>query len=151
MLFRFMQKCGLSSSRAYCIFLKSTNRNVQNVLLLKSRMGNWTKPLLLAGWAKIQYARDDERPHFCINLNKNIDSEVYCNANEFPNISSINYDTSHVAYWCFVMAYMSSLWCHISRDKTWICHYVGGESIWNDKLLNLNKQLSSFMISWYVH
>jgi hypothetical protein len=38
MLFRFMQKCGLSSSRAYCIFLKSTNRNVQNVLLLKSWM-----------------------------------------------------------------------------------------------------------------
>ena len=38
------------------------------------------------GWlSKIQYARDDERPHFCINLNKNIDSEVYCNANEFPN------------------------------------------------------------------
>jgi hypothetical protein len=34
---------------------------------------------------KIQYARDDEIPHFCINLNKNIDSEVYCNANEFPN------------------------------------------------------------------
>jgi protease II len=85
MLFRFMQKCGLSSSRAYCIFLKSTNRNVQNVLLLKSWMGNWTKPLLLAGLAKIQYARDDERQHFCINLNKNIDSEVYCNANEFPN------------------------------------------------------------------
>jgi hypothetical protein len=26
---------------------------------------------------KIQYARDDERPHFCINLN-NIDNEVYC-------------------------------------------------------------------------
>ena len=85
MLFRFMQKCGLSSSRAYCIFLKSTNRNIQNVLLLKSWMCNWTKPLLLAGWAKIQYARDDERPHFCINLNKNIDSEVYCNANKFPN------------------------------------------------------------------
>jgi hypothetical protein len=35
------------------------------------------------GWLsklKIQYARDDE-----INLNKNIVSEVYCNANEFPN------------------------------------------------------------------
>ena len=40
----------------------------------------------------IQYARDDERPHFCINLNKNIDSEVYCNANDFQTISSINYD-----------------------------------------------------------
>jgi hypothetical protein len=34
MLFRFMQKWGLSSSRAYCIFLKSTNRNVQNVLAI---------------------------------------------------------------------------------------------------------------------
>jgi hypothetical protein len=86
MLFRFMQECGLSLSRAYCIFPKSTNRNVQNDLLLKSRMGNWTKPLLLAGWAKIQYARDDERLHFCINLNKNIDNKVYCNANEFPNL-----------------------------------------------------------------
>jgi protease II len=88
MLFRFMQKCGLSSSRAYCIFLKSTNRNVENVLLLKSWMSNWAKPLIFARWAKIQYARDDERPHFCINLNKNTDSEVYCNANEFPNHAS---------------------------------------------------------------
>jgi hypothetical protein len=85
MLFRFMQKWGLSSSHAYCIFLKSTNRNVQNVLFLKSWIGNWTKPLLLAGCAKIQYIRDDERPHFHINLNKNIDSKVYCNANQFPN------------------------------------------------------------------
>jgi hypothetical protein len=43
---------------------------------------------------KIQYARDDERPHFCINLN-NIDNEVYCDfivmLTSFQTISSINY------------------------------------------------------------
>jgi hypothetical protein len=42
----------------------------------------------LAGWAKIQYARDDERLHFYKNLNKNIDNEVCVilwKSNEFPN------------------------------------------------------------------
>ena len=34
---------------------------------------------------KIQYARDDEGPHFCINQNKNIDNDLYCSSNEFPN------------------------------------------------------------------
>ena len=48
MLFRFMQKCGLSSSRAYRIFVKSTNRNVQNVLLLES----WTQGAPL--WVMIE-------------------------------------------------------------------------------------------------
>jgi hypothetical protein len=38
MLFRFMQKCGRSSSRAYCIFLKSTNRNVQNVKVMDGQL-----------------------------------------------------------------------------------------------------------------
>ena len=35
--------------------------------------------------ARIQQARDDEGPHFCINQNKNIDNDLYCNYNEFPN------------------------------------------------------------------
>ena len=34
---------------------------------------------------KIQYARDDEGPHSCINQNKNIDNDLYCSSNEFPN------------------------------------------------------------------
>ena len=46
---------------------------------------------------KIQYARDDERPHFCINLN-NIDNEVYCDfivmLTSFQTISSINYEVT---------------------------------------------------------
>ncbi len=31
--------------------------------LFKSRIANYTKTLLLGGWAKIQYTRDDEGPH----------------------------------------------------------------------------------------
>jgi hypothetical protein len=59
----------------------------------------WT--FLLVNLRKIQYARDDERPHFCINLN-NIDNEVYCDfivmLTSFQTISSINYaDTADVA------------------------------------------------------
>ena len=27
----------------------------------------------------------DEGPHFCIHQNKNIDDDLYCNSNEFPN------------------------------------------------------------------
>ena len=39
----------------------------------------------LVRWVKIQYARDDEGPYFCINQNKNIDNDLYCSSNEFPN------------------------------------------------------------------
>jgi hypothetical protein len=50
---------------------------------------------------KIQYARDDERPHFCINLN-NIDNEVYCDfivmLTSFQTISSINYGYTCIYY-----------------------------------------------------
>ena len=34
---------------------------------------------------KIQYARDDEGPHSCINQSKNVDKDLYCSSNEFPN------------------------------------------------------------------
>ena len=34
---------------------------------------------------KIQYTRDDEEPHSCINQNRNIDNDLYCCSNEFPN------------------------------------------------------------------
>ena len=27
----------------------------------------------------------DEGPHFCIHQNKNIDADLHCNSNEFPN------------------------------------------------------------------
>ena len=51
----------------------------------RSWMANIPKTLLLVGWARIQLARDDEGPYFCINQNKNIDNDFYCNSNEFPN------------------------------------------------------------------
>jgi hypothetical protein len=50
-------------------------------------------------WEK--YARDDERLHFCINLN-NIDNEVYCDfivmLTSFQTISSINYYQSNYTH-----------------------------------------------------
>ena len=39
---------------------------------------------LLDGWATMQLARIDEGPYFCINQNKNIDDNFYCNSNDFP-------------------------------------------------------------------
>ena len=48
-------------------------------------MAKFPKTLLLVGSVKIQYARNDEGPHSCINQNKNIDNDLYCSSNEFPN------------------------------------------------------------------
>ena len=48
-------------------------------------MAKFPKTLLLVSSVKIQYARDDEGPHSCINQNKNIDNDLYCSSNEFPN------------------------------------------------------------------
>jgi hypothetical protein len=93
-LFRLMQKCGLSSSRAYFIFAQPANSNgfVQLPIHNFNNRTFWT--FLLVDLRKIQYARDDERQHFCINLN-NIDNEVYCDfivmLTSFQTISSINY------------------------------------------------------------
>jgi hypothetical protein len=42
-----------------------------------SRLGNYTNTLLLVGWAKKQYTRDDEPTIVSINQDKNIDNEVY--------------------------------------------------------------------------
>ena len=53
--------------------------------LFKSRMANIPKTLLLVCWERIQQARDDEGPYFCINQNKNINNDLHCNFNEFPN------------------------------------------------------------------
>jgi hypothetical protein len=72
-------KCSLSSSRAYCIFAQRANSNgfVQlPIIFVTSTIGYFEHPYWV-DLGKIQYARDDERPHFCINLN-NIDNEVYC-------------------------------------------------------------------------
>ena len=55
-------KHGRSPSRAYCILAKSTNSNFQFTLLFESPIGSFPKTLLLVRWAKIQYARDGERP-----------------------------------------------------------------------------------------
>ena len=49
-----------------------------------SRMAKFPKTLLLVSQVKIQYARDDEGPHSCINQNKNIDNDLYCSSNESP-------------------------------------------------------------------
>ena len=61
---------------------------------------------LLVDLRKIQYARDDERPHFCINLN-NIDNEVYCDVivmlTSFQTISSINYVMFYFHYLTYKM------------------------------------------------
>ena len=43
------------------------------------------KRCYLVSWVKIQYARDDEGPYFCINENKNTDNDLYCSSNKFPN------------------------------------------------------------------
>ena len=48
-------------------------------------MAKFPKTLLLVRYVKIQYARDDEGPHSRINQNKNIDNDLYCSSNEFPN------------------------------------------------------------------
>ena len=49
-------------------------------------MAKFLKTLIvLVSYVKIQYARDDEGPHSCINQNKNIDNDLYCSSNEFPN------------------------------------------------------------------
>ena len=48
-------------------------------------MAKIPKTLLLVSWARIQKARDDDGPYFCINQNKNIDNDLHCNSNEFPN------------------------------------------------------------------
>ena len=39
--------------------------------------------------SKIQYARDDEGNYFCINQNKNIDNDLYCSSNAFPNLTAL--------------------------------------------------------------
>ena len=44
-----------------------------------------TKTLLLVSQARIQCARDDEGPYFCINQNNNINNDLHCSSNEFPN------------------------------------------------------------------
>ena len=62
-----MQKRGPSSSRAYCILAELTNSNVLGKLAIRD-LNNWViQKLLLAGLA-------------------NIDNELYCNSNEFPNL-----------------------------------------------------------------
>ena len=48
-------------------------------------MANFPKTFLLASYARIQYARDDEGPYFRIKQNNNIDNDLYCSSNEFPN------------------------------------------------------------------
>jgi hypothetical protein len=109
-LFRFMQKCGLSSSRAYCIFAQPANSNgfVQLPIHDFNKRIFWT--FLLVDLGKIQYARDDERLHFCINLN-NIDNEVYCDfiamLTSFQTISSINY---MVTPWFFIKMLTPCFW-----------------------------------------
>ena len=47
----------------------------------------WLTVLKRCYWLVSQeYNKDDECPHFCINQNKNIDNDIYCNSNKFPNL-----------------------------------------------------------------
>ena len=57
--------------------------------LFMSQMANFPKTLLLVSLVKIQYARDNEGPYFCINQNKNID-DPYCNSNHLFKRININ-------------------------------------------------------------
>ena len=72
-----MQECGPSSSRVYCIFVKSTNRNVWINQLLRWQLDNHNKIYK-------QYTRDGEGSHSCKNLYNDID-ELYCCSIEFLN------------------------------------------------------------------
>ena len=67
-LFTFIQKCGPLSSRAYCIFVQSTNSNVLGTLAIRDVNNCVTQKSLLVDLVKIQYTRDNEGPHFCINV-----------------------------------------------------------------------------------
>jgi hypothetical protein len=122
-LFRFMQKYGLSSSRAYCIFAQPANSNgfIQLPIHDFNNRTFWT--FLLVDLRKIQYARDDERPHFCINLN-NIDNEVYCDIivmlTSFQTISSINYGTKYYNHFSMENVCVTSFG-QFSLIKTNIC------------------------------
>jgi hypothetical protein len=99
-LFRFMQKCGLSSSRAYCIFAQPANSNsfVQLPIHDFNNRTFWT--FLLVDLRKIQYARDHERPYFCILPEQHSHNEVYCDfivmLTSFQTISSINYGAGDI-------------------------------------------------------
>ena len=71
------------------IIKNTTNKpmDIQVCVCVCSSRG-WLTFLKRCYWlvrVKIQYARDDEGPHFCINQNKNIDNDLYCSSNELPN------------------------------------------------------------------
>ena len=85
MLFRFMQKCGLSLSRAYCIFLKSTNRTI--IIFMDGQLDK----TVAIGWLSKNTIRHIERPHFCINLNKKVIVRFIVMLMSFQTIPSINY------------------------------------------------------------
>ena len=60
---------------------------------------NICKTLLLVCWTRM--ACGNEEPHFCINQNKNIDTDFYCNSNEFPNHLSITYGIVIFIDYCY--------------------------------------------------
>ena len=60
-LFRFMQKYGPSSSRAYCIFADKANSNVLGMLAIRDLNNGVIQKLLLEDSAKTQCTRDDKR------------------------------------------------------------------------------------------
>jgi hypothetical protein len=134
-LFRLMQKCGLSSSRAYCIFAQPANSNgfVQFPIRDFNNRTFWT--FLLVDLRKIQYARDDERPRFCINLN-NIDNEVYCDfivmLTSFQTISSINYGATKWTIWLVYMVVMAT---HSSPVPS-LPVSIWSISIWSNEINN---------------
>jgi hypothetical protein len=94
-LFRFMQNVVF---RRHVRIVYLLNQPIATVLSncpsMTLTIGHFEHSYWLVDLRKIQHARDDERLHFCINLN-NIDNEVYCDfivmLTSFQTISSINY------------------------------------------------------------
>jgi hypothetical protein len=80
-LFRFMRKCGLSSSRAYCIFTQPPNSNGFVQLPIHDFNNRTFCSFLLVDLREIQYARDDERPHF-----------AYTWGRLYKKVIKVNYD-----------------------------------------------------------
>ena len=55
----FMQVCAPQLSRAHCIFAQITKKNDFIESSIRTMNNNRFQTLLLAGWAKIQWARDN--------------------------------------------------------------------------------------------
>ena len=77
---------GSYSSRVYCIFAQSTNKNVW---ITNCSSHGWITNLQHCDWLVTRNYNThvmSKDPHSCIKLNKNMDNELYCISNAFPTI-----------------------------------------------------------------